>query len=151
MEFRLDLINLSLVASVRDLAVVKHLRLNHFILALVSAFFCLSLIWIGVIGLSADFLSHFPVAGHPATPAAVGPFVAVNAFLLGKADWLFVILNGLHSLLDSGRSKGPAGAAVALVLNITQVLGISPIDVVVLLVLEETSTIIIIWFDLVTR
>ena len=123
----------------RDLAVVKHLRLNHFIVSLVSALLRLCLIWIVFVGLSADFFGHFPVVGHPATVAAIGIIVAVNALLLGKANWLLVVLDSLNGLLDSGCGEGPARTAVSLVLNIAQILGIPPINVVVLRRCEATA------------
>ena len=149
LEPRLYFLNHVLATSVRYRGVIKHFGLNHFILSLVSAFLCSGLIWIVFSGLGADFRGHFPVVGHPATVAAVRFFVAVNALLLRKANWLLVVLDGLDGLLDSGCGEGPAGAAASLVLNGTQILAFPPINVVVLLILEETTTFRIFWFHIV--
>ena len=62
--------------------------------------------------------------------------VTVDTFLLRQANWLRVVLDGLHGFLHCGCSEGPAGTAPSLVLDSAQELCVSPIFV---LGLEEAT------------
>ena len=67
------------------------------------------------VGGRAILLGPFPVVVHPATIAATYSIYAVNSLLLGESTRGGVILDGLHTLLSRGGSKGPTGTAASLV------------------------------------
>ena len=103
------------------------------LILLVSACAVLCLVLVGLVGRGADRGRHAPVVRHPATVAAGGVPVAVDAFLLGEADDWGVVLDGLHGFLDCGGGEGPAGAAAALVLHWVHFVLVDPVDGHVLL------------------
>ena len=65
---------------------------------------------------------------HPATIAATGLCRTVDTLLLGESDWCSVILDGLHGLLSSSCSEGPAGTTSSLALDGADLAKFNPVD-----------------------